>query len=99
MDSKTIIYKGVEEGDWVKCSQCGKMMLLPYGADQCPECYGWGTLAWVDEEKQEADIDSVGKTEYANRKLKLEDYLDPETLAIEYTDYYRKLKKKNNLDW
>ena len=99
MDSKTIIYKGVEEGDWVKCSQCGKMMLLPYGADQCPECYGWGTLDWVDEEKQETDIDSVGETEYTNRKLKLEDYLDPETLAIEYPDYYRELKKENNLDW
>lgn len=95
----TIVYKGITEGDYVICSQCGKKMLLPYGADQCPECYGWGTLDWVDNDKQEASIDDFnGDVEHSDRELKMEDYLDPETLAIEYPDYYRELKKENNLE-
>lgn len=96
----TIVYKGITEGDWVVCSQCGKRMILPYGADQCPECYGYGTLDWVDNEKQEASIDDFNESllEHSDRELKLEDYLDPETLAIEYPDYYRELKKENNLE-
>jgi hypothetical protein len=75
-------------------------MLLPYGADQCPECYGYGTLDWVDNENQEASIDDFNESllEHSDRELKMEDYLDPETLAIEYPDYYRELKKENNLE-
>ena len=40
---KTKIYNNILHGDWVKCSQCGAIMLLPCGADQCPECCGCGT--------------------------------------------------------
>lgn len=96
----TIVYKGITEGDYVICSQCGKKMLLPYGADQCPECYGYGTLDWVDSENQEASIADFSDEvlEHSDRELKMEDYLDPETLAIEYPDYYRELKKENNLE-
>ena len=98
MEEKTIIYKGVEDGDWVICSCCGKKMLVPFGADLCPECASEGTLQWVDEEKQEADVESVGETEYKDRELKLEDYLSPDTLSIEYPDYYKKLQHENNLE-
>ena len=96
----TIVYKGITEGDYVICSQCGKKMLLPYGADQCPECYGYGSLDWVDNENQEASIDDFSESllEHSDRELKMEDYLDPETLAIEYPDYYKELKKENNLE-
>lgn len=91
-------YKGVDEGDLVKCSQCGKIMLLPYGADQCPECCGYGTLDWADE-SQESDIETLESKGYTlkkvDKKLKLEDYLDPDTLAIEYPDYYRKIHDPN----
>lgn len=48
---KTRIYEGIRHGDWVRCTQCGAQMLLPCGADQCPECYGYDTLVWVDEDK------------------------------------------------
>lgn len=96
----TIVYKGIEEGDLVVCTQCGKKMLLPYGANQCPECYGYGTLDWVDNDKQEVSVDDFnGELEHSNRELKLEDYLDNETLAIEFPDYYNELKKENNFDW
>lgn len=47
---KTRTYEGVQHGDWVRCTQCGAQMLLPRGADQCPECYGYDTLVWVDED-------------------------------------------------
>ena len=52
---KTRTYEGVQHGDWVRCTQCGVQMLLPRGADQCPECYGYDTLVWVDEDRQEMD--------------------------------------------
>lgn len=99
-ETATIVYPYVTEGDWVVCSQCGKRMILPYGADQCPECYGWGTLDWVDSNRQEVSVDDFRENEiqYSERELKMEDYLDPETLAIEYPDYYRQLKKENNLE-
>lgn len=96
----TIVYKGINEGDWLVCSQCGRRMILPYGADQCPECYGYGTLDWADNDKQEASIDDFNESllEHSDRELKMEDYLDPETLAIECPDYYRGLREKNNLE-
>lgn len=59
---KTITYEGIQHGDWVKCTQCGAQMLLPCGADKCPECGENGTLRWVDEEKQEIDAKDTEST-------------------------------------
>lgn len=90
---KTRIYNGVAHGDWVWCNQCGAIMLLPYGADQCPECCGDDTLMWVDDKNKEKHIDELGTDIInTNRTLKLEEYLDPETLQLEFTEYYKKLK-------
>lgn len=50
---KTRTYEGVQHGDWVRCVLCGAQMLLPCGADKCPECGENGTLRWVDEENAE----------------------------------------------
>lgn len=52
---KTRTYEGVQHGDWVRCTQCEAQMLLPRGADQYPECYGYDMLVWVDEDRQEMD--------------------------------------------
>lgn len=97
MEEKTIVYDNVEHGDWVICGCCGKRMLVPCGAEICPECGCSGSMNWVDEEIQEADMDSVGEIEYTERQLKLEDYLEPDTLSIEYPEYYKKLRMENNL--
>ena len=81
---KTRIYEGIRHGDWVRCTQCGAQMLLPCGADKCPECYECGTLMWVDEDKQEMDdehLDCLAPI----RKLELQEYLSPDILKIEYT--------------
>lgn len=46
---KTITYEGVQHGDWVRCVLCGAQMLLPCGADKCPECGENGTFAhWLN---------------------------------------------------
>lgn len=47
---KTRTYEGVQHGDWVRCVLCGAQMLLPCGADKCPECSSEGTLMWIDED-------------------------------------------------
>lgn len=65
----TLLYKNVPEGDWVRCNNCGKMMLLPYGTEICPECGFEGGLAWVDDEKQEMWEDEIPNTIQTLRKI------------------------------
>ncbi len=65
----TIIYNNINYGDHVKCNQCDKIMLLPCGADVCPECGAVGCLAWVDENNPERDITEVGQAEVSDTEL------------------------------
>lgn len=76
---KTITYEGVQHGDWVRCVLCGAQMLLPCGADKCPECGENDTLRWVDEERQEMDAKDLDCLGYV-RELRIDDYLSPTTL-------------------
>jgi hypothetical protein len=51
-------------------------MLLPYGADKCPECGKEGDLGWVepfDESKQEIALADLSSIEFIDRELKEED--------------------------
>lgn len=94
---KTKIYRGVTKGDWVRCMECGAKMLLPYGADACPECTG-DCLQWAsdNEEEKEMTVDKLaqnGQLEYVDRELKPQDYLTPESLQSDYPDLYRQLIK------
>lgn len=63
-------------------------MLLPCGADQCPECYGYDTLVWVDEDRQEMNVEHLDCLVQI-RKLELQDYLSPDVLEIENNEYYK----------
>lgn len=77
-------------GDFVTCSDCGKVMLLPHGADKCPACRSEGTLAWTDDALQETDIDGlVGRHCNLHQKADLapEEYLSLSILATEYIPY------------
>lgn len=56
-------------------------MLLPCGADQCPECYGYDTLVWVDEDRQEMNVEHLDCLVQI-RKLELQDYLSPVDLLV-----------------
>ena len=88
INMKTRIYEGIRHGDWVRCTQCGAQMLLPCGADQCPECYGYDTLVWVDEDRQEMNVEHLDCLVQI-RKLELQDYLSPDVLEIENNEYYK----------
>jgi hypothetical protein len=66
-------------------------MLLPCGADKCPECGENGTLRWVDEEKQEMDAKDLDCLGYV-RELRVDDYLSPTTLE----EIAEEIKKKVN---
>lgn len=63
-------------------------MLLPCGADQCPECYGYDTLVWVDEDRQEMNVEHLDCLVQI-RKLELQDYFSPDVLEIENNEYYK----------
>ena len=79
-----------EQGDFVTCSNCGKVMLLPYGADKCPACKSEGKLAWTDDTSQETDIDGLLKRHCNLHRVKdpnPEDYLSLSILATEYIPY------------
>lgn len=80
---KTRTYEGVQHGDWVRCVLCGAQMLLPCGADKCPECSSEGTLTWVDEDKQEMDAEHLDCLAPIC-KLELQEYLSPEILKMEH---------------
>lgn len=75
--------KGVQHGDWVRCVLCGAQMLLPCGADKCPECSSKDTLMWVDENRQEMDAKHLDCL-VPIRKLELQEYLSPEILKMEH---------------
>lgn len=66
---KTRTYEGVQHGDWVRCVLCGAQMLLPCGADKCPECSSKDTLMWVDENRQEMDAKHLDCFESVIRML------------------------------
>lgn len=80
---KTRTYEGVQHGDWVRCVLCGAQMLLPCGADKCPECSSEDTLTWVDENRQEMDAKHLDCL-VPIRKLELQEYLSPEILKMEH---------------
>ncbi len=74
-------------GDFVTCNSCGKVMLLPHGADKCPLCKTEGCLKWSDENLQETDLDGLTKRhcnlrQYPNPKL--EEFLSAATLREEF---------------
>lgn len=77
-------------GDFVTCSDCGNVMLLPYGADRCPACGTEGKLSWTDESLQETDIDGLLERHcnlHQKNDPNPEDYLSLSVLATEHVPY------------
>lgn len=79
-----------DTGDFVFCTNCGKKMLLPQGADKCPECKKIGHLSWTDGEPEE--VNSVeqlsGRYKLNDTDAELEDYLSHEVLVDEYPEHH-----------
>lgn len=80
---KTITYEGVQHGDWVRCVLCGAQMLLPCGADKCPECGENGTLRWVDEDMNPYILFKTSK--FGNIKVRFpkDEDMDAELLVLD----------------
>ena len=79
-----------EAGDFVTCSDCGNVMLLPYGADRCPACGSEDKLSWADESLQETDIDGLLERHcnlHQKNDPNPEDYLSLSVLATEHVPY------------
>lgn len=80
------VEKTGKEPEYVECQIVWKKT----GDEQCPECYGYDTLVWVDEDRQEMDtkhLDCLAPM----RKLELQEYLSQDVLAIEHSEYYKQL--------
>lgn len=87
----------VDFGDFVKCCNCGQLMLLPIGAEICPRCHTEGYLSWVDYENQEIGSEDLkGKYNVVDEdEPEPEEYLTEETLKDVYPE---KFKEENGDD-
>lgn len=77
-------------GDFVTCSDCGKVMLLPHGADKCPACKSEGKLSWTDDTLQETGIDGLLQRHcdlHQKKNPQPEEYLSLSILTTEYIPY------------
>ncbi|RHH14421.1 hypothetical protein DW228_06365 [Bacteroides fragilis] len=79
-----------EVGDFVTCTNCNAVMLLPIGADKCPECKKIGCLKWMDNDLQETDIDGLLARHcnlHQKKEVEPEEYLSHEVLVDEFPKY------------
>lgn len=105
---QTIIYNNVHHGDWVRCNDCGSQMLLPVGADKCPECGSEGTLEWVkdDENSHTVDAADVYYPDKLDDNIDIEECFQKETLEevhpelcyMKCTNMYKLLQKMQNIE-
>jgi hypothetical protein len=99
---KQTVHVYINAGDFVHCNNCGKIMLLPTGADKCPACYFEGALDWENEKLKEAslfEIKNLGKYNIAiENELNLSEYLSDEVLTGEFEicPDFRFQNRKNN---
>lgn len=82
-----------ESGDFVKCNNCDTYMLLPLGADKCPQCNAVGCMSWGDDDLQEATYDDL-----INRKCNIKH--QNELLPAQYLsdEVLEELAEHNNND-
>lgn len=50
-------------GDFVRCSDCGELMLMQIGGTACGVCES-ENLQWADEEHQECSIENLKQLGY-----------------------------------
>ena len=50
-------------GDFVRCSDCGELMLMQVGGTACGNCES-ENLQWADEEHQECSTEELESMEY-----------------------------------
>ena len=50
-----------ESGDFVRCDNCDKLLLLPAGTEVCPACKAVDMFSWIDDSKRQYDYDAILK--------------------------------------
>lgn len=108
MDKRTIIYSNVHHGDRVRCNNCESNMLLPTGADKCPECGAEGTLEWTNDVEELHTVDStdISSPNYLDDDVDIETCFSKEALAelhpeltnMEHTYMYPLFKKIRSIE-
>lgn len=59
---------GNDRGDFIRCSDCGELMLIQLGGTTCCKCKS-ENLQWVDEECQECTIEELKQNGYIVEKI------------------------------
>lgn len=90
---QTHIYQNVEQGDWVHCSFCDNVMLLPHAADKCPECGMGGRLQWADEIKPEMQKSELTNIYPVDRKLMMKSVFTDVTLQNDFPEIWDRIQK------
>jgi hypothetical protein len=103
-EEKTTVYSYTDSGDFVRCNNCDKTMLVPTGADKCPSCHYEGALAWADEEQQElthSQLEETGKFRaIVKNELEPSEYLSVEALIEDFgSTSYKRFSNSNKNIW
>ena len=72
-----------ESGDFVRCNNCDRQLLLPTGAELCPVCKSEKQFSWLDISKHQYDYDDIIKRKQSiksMRELTPNEYLTEETI-------------------
>lgn len=56
MKIKFYVPKHDEMGDYVRCCDCEKIMVVKCGTDDCPACGSIGTLMWASQTEHEVNV-------------------------------------------
>ena len=68
-------------------------MLLPGGADKCPECGSVGRLVWADEFYPESAKSSLDNKYYTHRKLLAKSVYSDDTLQADFPQVWERIKQ------
>lgn len=67
MGKKVIVYADQLDadgiGDFVKCLNCGALLLVVIGEDTCPKCKD-EMLTWADKKHQECSVEELEQMGY-----------------------------------
>lgn len=81
---KVLAYSNM--GDFVSCTWCESVMIVPFGADKCPNCYYEGALSWHDDNNKEVNLSDIKDDYIIEYKSypEAEEYLSDEVLIEEF---------------
>lgn len=92
-EPETHTYIHVDTGDWVHCTFCDHVMLLPHGSEKCPKCGMTGRLQWVDENHPEMSKKQLKRPCFIDRKLQYRSVFSTDTIKTEYPSVWLQMQQ------